>query len=74
MNLLGIGDLLEEMCKYLPDPDPDAEQEEGGPIKIAVVGRPNVGKSSLVNRILKEDRVMVSDIAGTTRDAIDTRL
>ena len=72
VNLLGIGDLLEEMCKYLPDPDPDAEQEEGGPIKIAVVGRPNVGKSSLVNRILKEDRVMVSDIAGTTRDAIDT--
>mgnify|MGYP001001671063 CR=1 FL=1 len=72
VNLLGIGDLLEEMCKYLPDPDPDAGQEEGGPIKIAVVGRPNVGKSSLVNRILKEDRVMVSDIAGTTRDAIDT--
>ena len=72
VNLLGLGDLLEEMCRYLPEPDPDAAQEEGGPTKIAVVGRPNVGKSSLVNRILREERVMVSDIAGTTRDAIDT--
>ena len=73
VNLLGIGDLLEEMCHYLPDPLLDEEkEEETGPVKIAVVGRPNVGKSSLVNRILKEERVMVSDIAGTTRDAIDT--
>ena len=73
VNLLGLGDLLEEMCKYLPTPDPDAEQEDDPTCKIAVVGRPNVGKSSLVNRILKEERVMVSDIAGTTRDAVDTR-
>lgn len=73
VNLLGFGDLLEEMCKLLPDPVLDEnEQEEQGPVKIAVVGRPNVGKSSLVNRILKEERVMVSDLAGTTRDAIDT--
>ncbi len=72
VNLLGLGDLLEEMCKLLPEPDLSGEPEEGGPISIAVVGRPNVGKSSLVNRILKEERVMVSDIAGTTRDAIDT--
>ncbi len=73
VNLLGIGDLLEEMCHFLPDPILDEnEEEEAGPTKIAVVGRPNVGKSSLVNRILNEERVMVSDIAGTTRDAIDT--
>ena len=73
VNLLGIGDLLEEMCRYLPEPDLSGEEKEDeGPVKIAVVGRPNVGKSSLVNRILNEDRVMVSDIAGTTRDAIDT--
>jgi len=73
VNLLGIGDLLEEMCRYLPEPVCDEEdKDEEGPVKIAVVGRPNVGKSSLVNRILNEERVMVSDIAGTTRDAIDT--
>ena len=73
VNLLGIGDLLEELCKLLPDPEeaPAGEDEEG-PLKIAVVGRPNVGKSSLVNAILGQERVMVSDIAGTTRDAIDT--
>ena len=71
VNLLNFGDLLEELCKQFPDPD--AEDEDIGAIQIAVVGKPNVGKSSLVNRILGEDRVMVSDIAGTTRDAIDTR-
>ena len=71
VNLLNFGDLLEELCKFFPDPD--AEEEDVGSIQIAVVGKPNVGKSSLVNRILGEDRVMVSDIAGTTRDAIDTR-
>ena len=71
VNLLNFGDLLEELCKFFPDPD--AEEEDVGAIQIAVVGKPNVGKSSLVNRILGEDRVMVSDIAGTTRDAIDTR-
>ena len=73
VNLLGLGDLLEEMCKLLPEPVSDESGEENhGPVKIAVVGRPNVGKSSLTNRILNEERVMVSDIAGTTRDAIDT--
>lgn len=71
VNLLNFGDLLEELCKHFPDPD--AEEADVGAIQIAVVGKPNVGKSSLVNRILGEDRVMVSDIAGTTRDAIDTR-
>lgn len=71
VNLLNFGDLLEALCEHFPDPD--AEDEDVGAIQIAVVGKPNVGKSSLVNRILGEDRVMVSDIAGTTRDAIDTR-
>ena len=71
VNLLNFGDLLEALCRLFPDPD--AEDEDMGAIQIAVVGKPNVGKSSLVNRILGEDRVMVSDIAGTTRDAIDTR-
>ncbi len=71
VNLLNFGDLLEALCAYFPDPD--AEEDDDGAIQIAVVGKPNVGKSSLVNRILGEDRVMVSDIAGTTRDAIDTR-
>ena len=71
VNLLNFGDLLEALCRLFPDPD--AEDEDVGAIQIAVVGKPNVGKSSLVNRILGEDRVMVSDIAGTTRDAIDTR-
>ena len=71
VNLLNLGDMLEEMCKFFPDPD--EEEEEVGAVQIAVVGKPNAGKSSLVNRILGEDRVMVSDIAGTTRDAIDTR-
>lgn len=71
INLLNFGDLLEELCRHFPDP----EQEEETPdaIRVAVTGKPNVGKSSLVNRLLGEERVMVSDIAGTTRDAIDTR-
>ena len=71
VNLLNLGDLLEDLCKFFPDPDEG--EEEVGAIQLAVVGKPNVGKSSLVNRILGQDRVMVSDIAGTTRDAIDTR-
>lgn len=73
VNLLGIGDLLEELCKNFPDPLLDDEaRKEDEPLKIAVVGRPNVGKSSLTNALLGDNRVMVSDIAGTTRDAIDT--
>ena len=71
VNMLNLGDLLEELCAHFPDPDEG--EEEGDAIQIAVVGKPNAGKSSLVNRILGEERVMVSDIAGTTRDAIDTR-
>lgn len=66
---LNLGDLLDEIIKYLPkvEVDPNAER-----LKIAVVGKPNSGKSSLVNKILGYNRVIVSDIAGTTRDAIDT--
>ena len=70
VNLMNIGDLLEELCSYFPDPE--EEEDPNAPVQIAVVGRPNVGKSSLTNRILGQERVMVSDIAGTTRDAVDT--
>lgn len=70
VNLLGLGDLLDEICYYLPDPD--EEEEKSDTIHLCVAGRPNVGKSSLVNRLLGEERVMVSNIPGTTRDAIDT--
>ncbi|MDR0897878.1 MAG: ribosome biogenesis GTPase Der [Oscillospiraceae bacterium] len=69
-NMLGLGDLLDEILKHLP-PAEEAEEAEDETIHIAVVGRPNVGKSTLVNRILGQERVMVSDIPGTTRDAID---
>ena len=71
VNMMNFGDLLEELCKLFPDPD--EEEDPDAPTQIAVVGKPNVGKSSLVNRMLGEERVMVSDIAGTTRDAVDTR-
>lgn len=67
---LGIGDLLDEVVKYFKEPDED-EQEDERP-KVAIIGKPNVGKSSLINKICGENRVIVSDIAGTTRDAIDT--
>lgn len=68
----GTGDLLDEVLKYLP---PEPTEEEGTePIKVALIGKPNVGKSSLVNRLSGEERSIVSDIAGTTRDAIDTEL
>ena len=70
-NMLGLGDLLDELVSHFPaDADTSADEEQT--INIAVVGRPNVGKSSLVNRILGQERSMVSNIAGTTRDAIDT--
>ncbi len=66
----GSGDLLDEIFKYFPSEDADEYDEEY--IKVAVIGKPNVGKSSLINRIAGEERVIVSDIAGTTRDATDT--
>ncbi|MBN1777219.1 MAG: ribosome biogenesis GTPase Der [Clostridiales bacterium] len=71
-NMLGLGDLLEEIVRLLPPPDDDEQAERSEVIQLAVVGRPNVGKSSLCNRILAEERTMVSDIPGTTRDAIDS--
>ena len=70
---LGTGDLLDRVTALMPDDAPETDAEEEPP-RLAVIGRPNVGKSSLVNRILGEERVIVSDEAGTTRDAIDTRL
>ena len=73
-NMLGLGDLLEEIVKRLPPPEPDEQEEEGHVIQLAVVGRPNVGKSSLCNKLLGQERAMVSDIPGTTRDALDTPL
>lgn len=69
-NALNLGDLLDEVIKNFPANDSEIVDEDE--IKIAVIGRPNVGKSSLVNKLLGEERVIVSDIAGTTRDAIDT--
>ena len=72
VNLLNLGDLLEELCRHFPDPEAE-EIEQEHPIQLAICGKPNVGKSSLTNKLLGQERVMVSDIAGTTRDAIDTR-
>lgn len=69
---MGLGDFLDEVVKYFPEPDEEEEKEEIP--KIAIIGKPNVGKSSLVNKILGENRVIVSDIAGTTRDSIDTNV
>ena len=69
-SMLGIGDLLDEVVKHFPDRTGNDEEDDRP--KIAVVGKPNVGKSSLVNRLTGDNRVIVSDIAGTTRDAIDT--
>ncbi len=69
---LGLGDMLDEVVSHFPDMN-EAGEEDDTP-KIAIVGKPNVGKSSLVNRLLGEERVLVSDIAGTTRDAVDSRV
>ena len=66
---IGIGDLLDEIIKYMPEDEVTIEDDS---IKVAVIGYPNVGKSSLVNAILGEERTIISNIAGTTRDAVDT--
>lgn len=69
---LGLGDMLEEVVKYFPENT--TEQEEDSRPKVAIVGKPNVGKSSIINKLVGGNRVIVSDIAGTTRDAIDTEI
>ena len=71
VNMLGFGDLLDQIISLLPDSN-ESDEPETQPIQLAIVGRPNVGKSSLTNRLLGEKRTMVSEIAGTTRDAIDS--
>lgn len=71
-NKQGIGDLLDQVIQYFPD-DTEVEIEDDRP-RVAVVGKPNVGKSSIINKLLGENRVIVSNIAGTTRDAIDTEV
>ncbi len=68
----GSGDLLDAMVEHLPEPEEVEEDEDV--IRVAVVGKPNVGKSSLVNRLFNEDRVVVSEVAGTTRDPVDSPL
>ena len=69
---LNLGDMLDEIVQYFPGEQ--EEEEEDDRIKVAIIGKPNVGKSSLVNKIVGEERVIVSDIAGTTRDSIDTEV
>ncbi|MBO6206996.1 MAG: ribosome biogenesis GTPase Der [Lachnospiraceae bacterium] len=68
----GLGDLLDKVISYFPEGM--AETEEDDTPKVAIIGKPNVGKSSIINRLIGEKRLIVSDIAGTTRDAVDTRL
>lgn len=69
---LGLGDMLDEVIKYFGDNSKDEAEDERP--RIAIIGKPNAGKSSIINRLLGEERVIVSDIAGTTRDAIDTEV
>lgn len=71
-NRMGIGDMLDEVISYFPEET--VEEEEDERIRVAIVGKPNVGKSSIINRLLGEERLIVSDIAGTTRDAVDTEV
>ena len=72
VNMLGFGDLLDQIISFFPEGYDTEKENEKTVIQMAIVGRPNVGKSSLTNRLLGQDRTMVSDIPGTTRDAIDT--
>lgn len=69
-SMLGFGDLLDVVVEYFPDARGEEEEDERP--KIAIIGKPNVGKSSMINKLLGEERLIVSDIAGTTRDAVDT--
>ena len=69
---LGLGDMLDEVVKYFDESATDDVEDERP--RIAIIGKPNVGKSSIINKLLGEDRVIVSDIAGTTRDAVDTTI
>ena len=69
---LGLGELLDAVIAHFPDQD--GEEEEDDRPRIAIVGKPNVGKSSIINNLLGENRVIVSDVAGTTRDAVDTEI
>ena len=72
VNKMGLGDMLEEVVAHFPEGAGEEEEDERP--KIAIVGKPNVGKSSLINKLLGENRLIVSDIAGTTRDAVDTEV
>ena len=69
-NKLGLGEMLDEVLKYFKEDAGDEEEDDR--IRVAIVGKPNVGKSSIINKMLGENRLIVSDIAGTTRDAVDT--
>ena len=71
VNMLGFGDLLDQIISFFPE-DSNTDEPADKPVQVAIVGRPNVGKSSLANRLLGYQRTMVSDIAGTTRDAVDS--
>lgn len=74
LHSTGVADLLDDVVEVLPSPEPEDEAGQDSAVKLAIVGRPNVGKSSLLNRLLGEERAIVSPIPGTTRDAIDTYL